>query len=80
MSSAADKPDTARGVFVQKQTSNIYTVLLILSFLAICLGCVFLSMEMGRYNWDMKAAEAKSSVHAQPVVEVMAGWTGSLLS
>jgi len=78
MSSAADKPDD-RGVFVQKQTSNIYTALLILSFLAIVLGCVFLSMEMGRYNWDMKATEGKAA-YAQPVLDVTQGWTGSLRS
>ena len=44
MSQPSD-PKKPRGVFVQKQTMNIYTVLLILSFVALLIGCIFLAME-----------------------------------
>ncbi|WP_425617648.1 hypothetical protein NA78x_001329 [Anatilimnocola sp. NA78] len=35
---------------VQKQGTNIYTVMLILSFLALVTGTVLLSMELNRYG------------------------------
>ncbi|HEX3727101.1 MAG TPA: hypothetical protein VHV08_12690 [Pirellulales bacterium] len=48
--------DTAsRGVVVEKPKANIYTVLLILSFLAILVGCLCLYFEMKAYNFDFKA-------------------------
>ncbi|HEY5315899.1 MAG TPA: hypothetical protein VIK18_25440 [Pirellulales bacterium] len=34
---------------------NVYTVMLGVAFLAIVLGCVLLSIELGRYNWNIKA-------------------------
>ena len=34
---------------------NVYTVMLAVAFLAIVLGCVLLSMELGRYKWNIKA-------------------------
>ncbi len=35
---------------VQKQGTNIYTVMLILTFLALVTGTVLLSMELNRYG------------------------------
>jgi hypothetical protein len=35
---------------VQKQGTNIYTVMLILSFLALVTGTVLLAMELNRYG------------------------------
>jgi len=36
-----------------KHTANIYTMMMILSFLALLLGCVFLSLEMSAYEWKI---------------------------
>jgi hypothetical protein len=48
-------PAAARGVIVEKPKANIYTVLLILSFVAIVIGCICLYAEMAAYNFDFKA-------------------------
>ena len=45
----------ARGVLVEKPKANIYTVLLILSFVALVIGCICLYAEMSAYNFDFKA-------------------------
>lgn len=36
----------------QKQRTNIYTVMLILSFIAICVACVLLYLELRVYSPD----------------------------
>lgn len=41
-SNSANPP---RGVIVQKPKTNIYTVMLILAFVAMCLACLFLYLE-----------------------------------
>ena len=38
------------GVIVEKPRSNIYTVMLILSLLAICTACVLLWLELSSYG------------------------------
>jgi len=58
--SLPDSTDPGRGVVVHKPKANIYTVLLGISLLAIIMAIIFLCMEMGRYNWDMKAAGARA--------------------
>lgn len=49
---------------VQKQGTNIYTVMLILSFLALVTGTVLLSMELNRFGtypqWKAPSASAGS--------------------
>jgi hypothetical protein len=45
-----------RGVVVEKPKANIYTVLLILSFVAIVIGCLCLYGEMSVYEFKTKAA------------------------
>ena len=53
---AAAKPDVpARGVVVEKPKANIYTVLLILSFVAILIACLCLYGEMSVYDFKTKA-------------------------
>jgi hypothetical protein len=47
-------PTAARGVLVEKPSFNIYTMLLILSFVAIAIGCVCLYAEMSAYNFEIK--------------------------
>ncbi|WP_254511037.1 hypothetical protein [Anatilimnocola floriformis] len=49
---------------VQKQAINVYTVMLILSFLALVTGTVLLSMELNRYGqypWWKTPASAVGS-------------------
>ncbi|MBI3838828.1 MAG: hypothetical protein HY288_12965 [Planctomycetia bacterium] len=48
-------PAAARGVLVEKPKANIYTVLLILSFVGIVIGCICLYAEMSAYNFEFKA-------------------------
>jgi len=52
---AAKPAAAARGVLVEKPKANIYTVLLILSFVALVIGCICLYAEMSAYNFDFKA-------------------------
>jgi hypothetical protein len=40
---------------VQKQRLNVYTMMLILSFMAITTACILLWMELWQYNSDNKA-------------------------
>jgi nicotinamide riboside transporter PnuC len=52
----SQQPDaTQRGVVVEKPKANIYTMLLILSLLAIIVGCICLGLEMKAYDWNFKA-------------------------
>ena len=52
----AAKPAAAtRGVVVEKPKANIYTVLLILSFVAIVIACLCLYGEMNVYEFKTKA-------------------------
>jgi hypothetical protein len=44
-----------RGVVVEKPKANIYTMLLIISFIAIVIGCLMLYLEMKEYNFEFKA-------------------------
>lgn len=46
-SSSANAP---RGVLVQKPKTNIFTVMLIISFLAMLIGCVLMYLELDRYG------------------------------
>ncbi|MEM8865779.1 MAG: hypothetical protein AAGF31_09585 [Planctomycetota bacterium] len=39
-----------RGVIVQKPKTNIYTVMLIVSLVAMIMACVFLYLEIGEYG------------------------------
>ncbi len=48
--------DSTKGSFLTR--INIYTVLLGVAFLAMCVACALLALELGRYNWDTKAAES----------------------
>ena len=53
---ASQSPDSAaRGVIVEKPKANVYTVMLILSLIAILIGCLCLYLEMKEYNFEWKA-------------------------
>ena len=57
MSQPASKSSEAagRGVIVEKPPANIYTVLLVISFVAVLIGCLCLYLEMSAYNFEFKA-------------------------
>jgi hypothetical protein len=46
--------ESGRGVYVLKQSANIYTMLLILSFIFVLIGCLFLFLEMKAYDLTIK--------------------------
>ena len=53
---ASQSPDSSqRGVIVEKPKANIYTVLLLLSLIAISVGCICLWLEMKEYNLEIRA-------------------------
>jgi hypothetical protein len=37
---------------------NVYMFMLLISFVALCIACGLLSIELGRYKWDTKASTA----------------------
>ena len=53
-STSASAP--GRGVVVEKTKPDIYTAMLVLSFVAIVIGCICLYLELNVYNFETKAA------------------------
>ncbi len=48
---------------VQKQRLNVYTVMLLIMFIALCLGCVMLYQEVKKYDgWDTSTVSPTSWV------------------
>lgn len=47
------------GVVVAKPKSDVYTTMLIVSFIAIVTGIILLVLEMKRYDFDIKASKGK---------------------
>ena len=56
MSIAELKPE-GRGVFVQKQRANVYTVLLVLALMEIVVGCLCLYLQMNVYQFKVKVPQ-----------------------
>ena len=54
-SKSANTSGTETGIVVEKRKADIYTVLLALSFVAVVIASVCLSLEMAAYDWDMSA-------------------------
>ncbi len=54
MAIAELKADSPRGVFVQKQRANVYTMMLILSLLFIMVGCLCMFLEMNAFQMKVK--------------------------
>lgn len=50
-------PESGRGVYVLKQSANIYTMLLILSFIFVLIGSLFLFLEMKAYELTIKVPQ-----------------------
>ena len=58
-----------QGVVVQKPKSDVYTAMLFLAFIAICIACLCLWLEMRSYNMDIKATEGRVTSGAMLSVE-----------
>ncbi len=48
------KAKPGRGVVLEKPRANAYTAMLVLAFLALVVGCLFLSAELKLYDWKIK--------------------------
>jgi len=51
----AAAPLASRGVVVEKPKADIYTVMLIVSLVAIVIACLCLYLEMRTYDFNFKA-------------------------
>ena len=47
---SAEQAPASEPIIEQKQRNNIYTMMLILAFLAICVACVLLFLELQEYG------------------------------
>ncbi|MEM9186814.1 MAG: hypothetical protein AAGB00_09995 [Planctomycetota bacterium] len=47
---SSESGEAPRGVIVQKPKTNIYTIMLIISLLAMIMACIFLWLEIGEYG------------------------------
>jgi hypothetical protein len=52
----------AEGVIVEKPRWNVYTMMLLLSLLAIIIACVCLYLELKDYETDITADKARRSI------------------
>ena len=54
-------PDStnAGGIYEEKPRSNIYTALLGIAFLSLCVAATLLSMELQHYDYDYKAERSR---------------------
>lgn len=50
------------GVIVRKPKLDVYTVLLVISLLAISIGCLLLWLEIGEYRRQIKGPTAASTL------------------
>ena len=67
MSLAELKPE-GRGVFVQKQRANVYTMLLVIALMEIVVGCLCLYLQMNIYQFKVKVATGGNSCLPTPQV------------
>ncbi len=66
MAIAELRPEPGRGVFVQKQRANVYSMMLILSLMFIMIGCLFLYLEMNSYQMKVKVPPQAKASSVQP--------------
>ena len=54
-------PKKKRGLVIrQKPKANVYTMMMVVSLIAICIACFCLHLEMQEYKGDYKAKTAKT--------------------
>ncbi|MCE9556480.1 MAG: hypothetical protein K8T91_24285 [Planctomycetes bacterium] len=46
----------------QKQRANVYTMMLIVAFLALSVGSFMLWKQLDKYEWDKEAKEGKTGM------------------
>ena len=64
-----------------KQNLNVYTVMLILAFLATVIGCLFLYLEMCAYDMDKTVPGDLKAPTSVPMASVSAAfWPGTSTS
>ena len=63
-----------RGVQVQKPQSNVYTVMLLISLVALIIGCVLLYLEIDAYGGFASARQPAAPVYAHATIG-SAAWT-----
>ena len=68
-SSSADL-GAPQGVLVKKPKTNIYTVMLILAFVAMCFACLFLYLEQAKYNRPPQNAQRSAPAASVALVDV----------
>jgi len=71
--SIAELKPEGRGVFVQKQRANVYTVLLVVALMEILVGCLCLYLQMNVYQFKVKVPQ---SAQMSSVPMPAAGATG----
>ncbi len=60
----------ASNVPVRKQGLNIYTVMLVISFISLVIGTIILFIEFNRFGgWDTSSARPSSSVTPHTLVQ-----------
>ena len=69
------KSDSARGVFIQKQRANVYSMMLILALLFIMVGNLCLYLEMKSFGMKVKVPTA---AQASAVQKPLASPVGNL--
>ncbi len=75
MATAELGASSPRGVFVQKQRANIYTMMLILSLMFIMVGCLMMFLEMNAFQMKVKVpgdVQVSSVPEPQPPTPVAA--------
>jgi hypothetical protein len=71
---ARSKRPAAEEVEYEKQPWNIYSMMLLLALLAIIIGCIFLTLELKAYDWQLDAKV--SADHLGGLVRTMVGSAG----
>ena len=46
----------------QKQRANVYTMMLIVAFLALSIGSIILWRQLDKYKWDKEANEGRGAM------------------
>lgn len=78
-SPVASAPMPQAHVPTQKQQLNVYTMMLIISFIALCVGCGLLYWELSQYGnypqWSTRSVGA-STLQAVDQISQAIGWIG----
>lgn len=62
------------GLFARLKQTDIFTVMLGLSLLAVTIAVIVLAIELSRYRWDTRARSVRANVNA-PAVQALVSTT-----